>query len=222
MRHFLETYKEMPDDLLIEQILAGNKALFEIIIRRYDRYLYKIGRSYRYSHEDTEDLMQEAFVNAYLHLQKFEHRASFKTWVSRIMLNGCYQLNQKKHRQAGWELQEHPEDHPIPLFAAGNKMDTNYTVMNRELNHILESALIRIPLSYLEVFVLREANGHSVAETAELLRISEPNVKVRLLRAKAMLRSEIAKAYQPEDLFEFNLIYCDALVHRIMITIQTG
>ena len=88
--------------------------------------------------------------------------------------------------------------------------------MNRELNFVIENALKQIPIDYRMVFTLSEINGMNVAETAEILNISEANVKVRLNRAKTMLRKEIEKSYRQTDIFEFNFIYCDAMVTRVM------
>ncbi len=86
MKQF-EKYTEVE---IIERILKGEKALYEIIVRRFNPYLYKVGRSYNYHHEDTLDLMQDTFVDAYKNLQNFEGRSNFKTWIVRIMLNNCY------------------------------------------------------------------------------------------------------------------------------------
>jgi RNA polymerase sigma-70 factor (ECF subfamily) len=74
---------------IIGGVLDGEKALFEIIVRRFNPYLYKIGRSYNYNHEDTQDLMQETFIDAFKNLKQFEGRANFKTWIIRIMMNNC-------------------------------------------------------------------------------------------------------------------------------------
>lgn len=74
----------LTDVEVIERILKGEKALYELIIRRYNPYLYKIGRSYNYSHEDTQDLMQDTYIDAYKNLYKFEGRSGFKTWIMRI------------------------------------------------------------------------------------------------------------------------------------------
>ena len=88
--------------------------------------------------------------------------------------------------------------------------------MNRELNVVIEDALQQVPSDYRMVFSLREINGLNVSETAEVLNISEANVKVRLNRAKAMLRKEVERSYSVADIFEFNLIYCDAIVNNVM------
>ena len=206
------------DTEVIDKILKGEKALFEIIIRRYNPSLYKTGRSYNYNHQDTQDLMQETFINAYTNLAKFENRSSFKTWIIRIMLNNCYRKQQKSSFRN--EIPNEITDKLIPMFSDQQNNDTNKMVLNRELSLIIEDALKRLPEDYRLVFSLREINQLSVKETAEVLGISEANVKVRLNRSRTMLRKEIELSYQPEDIFEFNLIYCDSMVNRVMAQIK--
>lgn len=202
---------------IIERILGGEKSLYEIIVRRFNPYLYKIGRSYNYNHEDTQDLMQETFIDAYKNLNKFEGRASFKTWIIRIMMNNCYRKSKKFSFKN--EFMQDMNDNSKPMFISANN-DTGKIVQNRELGQIIEKALAIIPFDYRMVFSLREINGLNVSETAELMEISESNVKVRLNRAKAMLRKEIERAYTSEELFEFNLVYCDAIVENVMTSIN--
>jgi RNA polymerase sigma factor (sigma-70 family) len=204
------------DSDIIEKVISGETALFEILIRRYNAYLYKTGRSYNYSHEDTQDLMQESFISAYLNLAKFENRASFKTWIIRIMLNHCWQKQQKLSYKN--ESRQEISEYSASMFVSPT--DTQTAIMNKELNNVIENALKEVPENYRMVFTLREINGMNVAETAGAMNISETNVKVRLNRAKAMLRTQIEKSYSPEEIFEFNLIYCDAMVNRVMERIQ--
>jgi RNA polymerase sigma-70 factor (ECF subfamily) len=206
------------DEELIKQILAGETKLYELLIRRYNPYLYRIGRSQNYSHDDTQDLMQDTYVDAYTNLSGFEGRSTFKTWIVKIMLNNCYRKRQKwgfKHI-----ISSIISEKSIPTFFNGQRWDPSKTVMNEELNSIIENALLRIPVNYRMVFTLREVNGLSVKETADTLNISEANVKVRLNRAKAMLREEVEKSYSAEEIFEFNLIYCDAMVENVMKRIK--
>ena len=106
------------------------------------------------------------------------------------------------------------------MYSNYQHTDTNKTVINRELNFVIENSLQQIPLDYRLVFTLREVNGLNVAETADTLNISEANVKVRLNRAKTMLRKEVEKSYSAEDIFEFNLVYCDAMVQRVINKIK--
>lgn len=103
----------------------------------------------------------------------------------------------------------------IPAFHSSDN-DTGKLVQNRELGRAIENALLSIPEDYRMVFTLREVNSMSVAETAILLGISESNVKVRLNRAKALLRVNLEKSYPADELFEFHAVYCDAMVDRVM------
>ncbi len=205
--------EQYSDIEVIRKILEGEAALYEIIIRRYNPFLYKTGRSYNYNHEDTQDLMQDTFIDAFVSLSKFEGRSSFKTWIIKIMLNNCY----RKSHKAGFKTENEEEitDKSVPMFA-GQDNDANSIIMNKELGSIIENALKRMPQNYRMVFSLREITGLNVMETAEALNISEANVRVLLNRARALLRKEIEKSYTPEDIFEFNRVYCDRIVERVM------
>lgn len=208
------------DETLIQRVLRGETRLFELLIRRNNSCLYKVGRSYPYGHEDTQDLMQDTFIAAYTHLEQFQGRSSFRTWLVRIMLHNCYRKRQKwnvKHIVAAGI-----HEGMVPVFSGADAADTNRTVMNKELRLIIEQALERLPMDYKMVFTLREMNGMNVAETAEALQITPANVKVRLNRAKSRLRQEVERSYAAEELFEFNLVYCDAMVSRVMEKISAG
>lgn len=205
--------EQYSDNDVIQKILNGETALFEILIRRNNPFLYKTGRSYNYNHEDTQDLMQDTFIDAFINLAKFEGRSSFKTWIIKIMLNNCYRKSQRSAFKN--ETRNEINERSVPVFANQNT-DPNKIVMNKELAYIIENALNKMPLDYRMVFSLREINGMNVIETAEALSISEANVRVRLNRAKTMLRKEIERSYTPEELFDFNLVYCDRMVERVM------
>ena len=213
----MKQFEKFTETEIIERILKGEKSLYELIVRRFNPCLYKIGRSYNYNHEDTQDLMQETFIDAYKSLLQFEGRASFKTWIIRIMMNNCYRKREKSSFKN--EIMQDANEHSTPLFTNRNN-DTDKIIQNRELGNIIEKALVQIPLDYRMVFSLREINGLNVSEAAEMLNISESNVKVRLNRAKTMLRTEIENSYSTNELFEFNLIYCDAMVENVMIKIN--
>ncbi|MFZ1799407.1 MAG: sigma-70 family RNA polymerase sigma factor [Chitinophagaceae bacterium] len=207
-------FEQYTDPEIIRKINEGEIKLFEVLIRRYDPFLYKIGRSYTYNHADTEDLMQDTYIDAYCNLEKFEFRSAFKTWLTRIMINQCYKKRNKssfKNEIDGFDIEN--DQSTIMLQHSNNN---EKIAVNKELGHVLENAIHEIPENYRIVFTLRELNGLSVAETAETLDISESNVKVRLNRAKGMLQKEIKKLYSPQEIFEFNLIYCDVMVNRVM------
>lgn len=218
--HTVKQSESISDSEVIRKVLMGETGLFEILIRRNNPFLYKTAMSYGFSHHDAEDLMQEAFIAAYIHLKDFEHRSSFKTWIIKIMLNQCYKkahkLSFKNERPTNATITEKT----TPMFADNQFRDAHQTIVNMELSHAVQSALTRIPLEYRMVFSLRELNGLSTSETADALGITETNTKVRLNRAKHMLRQMIEKMYSPEEIFEFNLIYCDRVVERVMQAIN--
>lgn len=203
------------DEEIIEKIRSGETMLFEVLIRRYNSLLYKIARSYGFCHQDAEDLMQESHFAAYRSLKTFRKESTYKTWLTRIHLNGCY------HKSNGGHLphEELPVDHSIHLYnllpATAGREEPDKKIINKELGKVLEKSLQEVPLPYLSVFVLREIEGFSVAETAELLRITPTNVKVRLNRCKAMLQKLLENFYSAADLYEFHLMYCDKIVSNV-------
>lgn len=214
----LKIVEQYSESEIIKKINDGEVALYEILIRRTNPVLYKIGRSYNYNHEDTEDLMQDTFIQAYKNLLEFKQDATFKTWIVKIMMNNCYKKQQKFSFKN--ELPNKISENEMPLFSSNQHTDTTKIIVNKELNFVIENALEKVPFDYRMVFSLREMNGLTVLETAELMNISESNVKVRLNRAKTMLRKEIEKSYTAEDLFEFNLVYCDRMVQRVFSIIK--
>ena len=204
----------MSDEELIHRIISGETPLYEILIRRHNPVLYKIARSSGLNHQDAEDMMQEAHMSAFLELKNFGGRSSYKTWLSKIMLHKCY--HKLHYGSLKFELQQDElqtvKDIAIPGFS---KNTTERTVINKELGLLLEQSLQQLRLHYRQIFVLREIEQFSVLETAEMLSLTPTNVKVRLNRAKALLQKQLEQYYSTAEIYEFNLVYCDAIVSRI-------
>jgi RNA polymerase sigma factor (sigma-70 family) len=203
--------EKIPEEVLIKKILEGEKRLFEHIMRRYNQRLYRIGMSILGSEMEAEDAMQNAYINAYEHLNKFEERASLGTWLTRIMLNEC--LAQKKKKQKFiMEPEMHPE-YPV------NGRTPASIMANKELGGVLENAVSLLPEKYRTVFVLREIEEMSVKETSQVLNIEEPNVKVRLNRAKTMLKESL-HGYMKEQVYSFHLTRCNRMVATVFARLQ--
>jgi RNA polymerase sigma-70 factor (ECF subfamily) len=221
MHNLIDDIQVNSDEVVIQKILNGDVALFEILIRRYNPVLYRIARNYSFNHQDAEDLMQDTHVIAYTQLSKFEGRSSYKTWISRIMINKClYKLKYGYFKNEVPTEQVH-EINNQPMYSKGKDNQTDDRLLNRELAVVLEKSIQNIPLNYRTVFVLREIEGFSVAETSDLLQITATNVKVRLNRAKALLQKEIEQIYSRTELYSFNLIYCDAIVDKVFERINS-
>jgi RNA polymerase sigma-70 factor (ECF subfamily) len=202
---------QVPDEELIKRIILGEKQLFEIVIRRYNQRLYRIGMSVLDNDQEAEEAMQTAYINAYEHLHQFAYRSAFGTWLTRIMLNQCYKIRR---------------DHVRSLNVPGDSeniinMKTPENVMaNKELSQALENAVRQLPEKYRLVFVLREMEDLSVRETAEIAGIQASNVKVRLNRAKTMLRESLNN-YMKDSIYQFHLSRCDRMVSHVMGHLQS-
>jgi RNA polymerase sigma factor (sigma-70 family) len=196
------------DEEIVERIIKGEKNLYESLIRKYNLRFYRISMSIVNDDKEAEDIMQTAYINAYRQLSKFQHRSSFSTWITRILINESM-LHKKrisKHKEVLMKKTDSEYDNDTPLKS----------LMNKELKTILESAVSTLPEKYRIVFVMREIQEMSTNETMEVLNIGESNVKIRLTRAKEMLRNELSGYYRSSQLFEFNLTRCDVIVNYVM------
>jgi RNA polymerase sigma factor (sigma-70 family) len=204
----------LSDAEVLEKVLAGESSLYEIIIRRYNPLLYKIGRSYGLLHEDVQDVMQETYITGYEKLYQFQGKSQLSTWLTRIMINKCiYRMKRRVDN--------------IPLNITDSQIEEQTAAsasekfpLQNELKRIMEVSLEKLPEAYRLVFLLRETENFSVAQTAEALNITEINVKVRLNRAKSMLRENIEQWYSKSDIYEFNLKYCSEVVDAVLKDIQ--
>jgi RNA polymerase sigma-70 factor (ECF subfamily) len=220
MSKHLNSIGMLSEKEIIDKIINGEIALFEVLIRRYDSVLYKIARGYGFNHQDAQDLMQETHLTAYTEIKGFGHRSSYKTWLSKIMINKClYNLSYgyfKKEQPASKLTDEHSRS----IYAKQITDTSEKQLVNKELAKLIESSLQQIPLDYRTIFILREVEGFNVAETAELLKITPVNVRVRLNRAKAMLKKQLEQFYPLSDIYELNLVYCDDMVNNVFAKIK--
>lgn len=206
----------MSDGDLVYRVLAGEKELFAVLMRRYNQTLYRAVHSYLDRRQDVEDVMQEAYIKAYGNLVQFEGRSSFATWLVRIGINEALQFLRRTNT-----IRVHSD----PILRAeqlSNLPDSDRTSpeqrsMNEELHRILEDAIGQLPAKYRSVYMLREVEGMNVADTASSLGLTEANVKVRLHRAKTLLKDSLWQAHVTErNVFEFGNQHCDALVAAVM------
>lgn len=198
---------DIPDTELIRRVLQGEKGLFEGIIRRYNRRLYRIGMTILGNDADAEESMQITYIKAYEHLGQFENRSSFGTWLTRIMINEST-AQKKKQQLNGGNSAKLLENNPI-MRAPDQILEY------KELSNILENAISGLPEKYRLVFVLREIEEMSVRETSEIVGIEGPNVKVRLNRAKTILRQNL-NSYMKDYVYQFHLTHCDMIVKNVL------
>jgi RNA polymerase sigma factor (sigma-70 family) len=205
--------KDPASDLeIINRILAGEKRLYSLIVRRYNQRLYRVAMSIINDDMEVEDVMQVAYIKAYENLPKFQFKSSFSTWLTRILINES--LLRLKIRNKSVSLEDHVLDSEINKQ---NEVQTPVsTMLNAELKSAIDHAIRQLPDKYRTVFIMREIENMNVAETGASLDISEVNVKVRLNRAKSLLRESLTSLYKKEDLLHFHLSRCDRMVERVM------
>jgi len=207
----------LPDSELITRILQGEKDLYALIVRRYNQRLYRVGMGILDNDAEVEDAMQVTYISAWENLGKFKFRSSFSTWLTRIMINES--LLRIKKRKHFLEMKEDTINHYQQSIRQQNAVSR---LMNADLRKTLEEAIHKLPEKYRTVFILREIENMSVSETKECLAISEITVKVRLNRAKSMLRNALSELYKSEDVFEFHLSRCDRMVENVMSRINSS
>lgn len=200
------------DEEIVLRILNGEQHLYEQLMRKYNLRLYRISMSIVNDDKEAEDIMQTAYINAYQQLSNFKHKSSFSTWLTRILINESL-LHKKRTVKLEKTLMENT---PNP-YHTDTPLDG---LINKELKGILEKAVAVLPEKYRVVFVMREVQGMSTNETMEALELGESNVKIRLTRAKEMLRNELSSYWEPGKLYEFNLVRCDVIVNNVMSRIN--
>lgn len=202
----------MSDEEVVERVLAGETALFEVIMRRYNQRLYRAARAILRNDSQAEDVLQAAYVKAYEHLRQFAGRAKFGSWLTRIAVNEALGRLRRTRRF------DEPEgdDNNMDRFAS-SMPNPEQAAASSETARLLESLIERLPDGSRAVLMLRDVEGMSTAETADALEISEENVKVRLHRARALLRSELATYATREtgNAFLFHAPRCDRVVRRV-------
>jgi RNA polymerase sigma factor (sigma-70 family) len=207
-----KTIDSISDHDLILEILNGNKKKYEILIRKYNRQLYRVAKGILWSEEGIEDVMQEAYIKAYKKLRDFEMRSSFNTWITRILINECLMRKRAGKNKIHLSIDDPSQHHQTHI----NNLNPEKKVINKELKTLLESAIERLPEKYRIVFIMREIENISVTDTTQALQITETNVKARLSRAKEMLRTTLTSSYPVSELLDFNLVRCERIVQNVL------
>jgi RNA polymerase sigma-70 factor, ECF subfamily len=214
-------WDEQSDEGIVRAVLDGNTALFELLMRRYNERLYRTARAITRDDREAEDVMQQAYVNAFTNLRQFKGQALFATWLTRIAINEALARVRLRGRYEPFELDSVNEETVVPIPSAP---DPERQAFAGELRELLEWAIDALPGGAREVFMLRDVEGMSTADTAAALGVSEDVVKTRLSRARAALRRslvESAGATAP-DLFRFYRPRCDRMVTQVLSMIADG
>ena len=212
--------RELDDTEVIARVLGGETPLYEIIMRRYNERLYRVARAILRDDGEAEDVMQDAYVRAYRNLGQFEGRSAFATWLTRIAVNEALQRRKQRMKMEPIDLRNGAEDHIMELAALGDSPEQNYG--RQEITGILEQAIAALPEQYRVVYMLREVEEMSTEETAESLELSEENVRIRLHRARGLLKKYLVEkaGLAARHAYPFHLSRCDRVVANVFANIN--
>ena len=181
---------------LVHSAKKGDTTCFEELVRRYTERIFRVAQHITRSPQDAEDVVQEAFLSAYLHLDNFEERARFSTWLTRIAVNAALANRLRSRRVNSLCAEQQIEDQAFDSEAIPDWAPNPEQLYSRsQLRETLRRALEQLPHEYSIVFVLRDVEGFSIAETATILGLSVAAIKTRLLRARLRLRHSLSKQF---------------------------
>jgi RNA polymerase sigma-70 factor, ECF subfamily len=207
----IEEWTVLSDEQVVARVLAGQTALFEVLMRRHNERLYRAARAIVKDESEAEDVMQQAYVNAYSHLRQFDRRAKFSTWLTRIAVHEAIARARRRGRYMTM-------DEEAPRAAASGDADPERQAFAGELSRLVESAIDRLPDGIREVFMLRQVEELSTEEAAYVLDVSEAVVKTRLSRARAALRRDLEEraGLAGANAFRFLRPRCNVVVAGVL------
>src|SRR5262245_28054914 len=207
----------LTDPEIVRRVRAGDRALFEILMRRHNQRIYRAARAIVKDEAEVEDVMQQAYINAFTHLHQFEERSQFSTWLTRIAVNEA--IARRHKMQTAATIAGHDD-------GGGNVVETvtapqptpEQLAYARELQRVIEAAVDALPEGYRAVFMLRDIEGLSTTETGEGLGLGEEAVKTRLHRARGMVRRALTSRLgeAATGAFQFQAPRCDRVVAFVL------
>jgi RNA polymerase sigma-70 factor (ECF subfamily) len=206
----------LPDSEIVKRVRAGDVPLFEILMRRHNQRVYRAARAVVKDEAEVEDVMQQAYINAFTHLHQFEDRSEFSTWLTRIALNEAFARRQKMQRLESFSVSG--GDGASIEEVTSTQPDPERQAYAEELRRVLEHAIDQLPESYRTVFMLRDVEGLSTSETGAGLGIGDEAVKTRLHRARAMIRKSVSARVGAvaDSTFQFQAPRCDRVVAAVL------
>lgn len=205
----------IPDIEVVSRVLAGDLPAFELIMRRYNQRLFRIVRSILGDDDEAEDVVQETYVSAFEHLVQFAGHAQFSTWLTKIAIHAALARRTRRNRMQVVDMTD-PQNSDLMLPTASEEVEQ--AAHNRELSGILTRAVDELPEDLRTVFAMRMIEGLDTHETAACLELTTANVKVRLHRARTLLRERLDErlGVTVRQLYQFGGARCDRIVATVL------
>jgi RNA polymerase sigma-70 factor (ECF subfamily) len=211
-----KTSESLTDEEVARRVRGGETALYEILMRRYNQRLYRVARAILHNDAEAEDVMQDAYVRAYEHLDQFAGRAPFSAWLTRIAVHEA--LARLRLRNRTESIEDPERDGERSMNVTSKSPDPEQSATGLQLREFLEEAVLSLPENYRLVVMLRDIEELSTAETAQALELSEDNVKVRLHRGHSMVRSWLFDRIGTgaKEAFPFMGVRCNRVVEGVL------
>lgn len=215
--------KEEPsDEEVVKRVLAGESELYEVLLQRYNQRLYRIARAIVLDTSEARDIVQQTNAQAYEHLRQFAGRAKFSTWLARIAIHEALLRRQRRQRFGPLGQIDSPKGRAMASLAL--PLSPEEQLARTELRQSLEGAIDELPERQRMVYIMRDVEGMSTAETANCLGTTTRNIKVLLHRSRTSLRKKLSELLgaQGSDLFRFHAPRCNRVVHKVFVAIGGG
>jgi RNA polymerase sigma-70 factor, ECF subfamily len=215
-------YKLLSDSAIISRIVSGDTCAFELVMRRYNRALYRTARSIVKDDAEAEDTLQDAYMQAYQSLAMFRGESRLLTWLTRIVVNQAVARLRKSARRAEVISLDGGMDYEQPAAEAamslGQSESPDSAAMRAETRRLLERKIDELPEAFRTVFVLRALEEMTVEEVSAVLGIPEATVRTRYFRSRSMLRETLSREldFTLEEAFSFDGERCDRIVAGVM------
>lgn len=211
---------------IIQRVLDGDRASFELIMRRYNRRLYRIARSVLHNDADAEDVVQDAYLRAYEHLPGYEGKGAFSAWLAKIALNealGRLRGAESARSQISFDDPEESEEANYMATLISTLPSPEQNAVQGEVRHLLEAAIDALPDAYRMAFILCGVEEMTVAETADCLDVAPATVKTRYHRARNILRQRLSGLVDSSagEVFSFDGARCDRIVSGVFQKLES-
>lgn len=204
------------DEEIIRRVISGEQSLFELLMRRHNQQIYRAVIAIVRDAEEAQEVMQQAYLNAWAHLRDFAGGSSFSTWLTRIAVHQAL-AGRRRHRRTLAVVTDEPggdivQDDPSPEEQA----------MAGEMRVLLERTVMAMPVEYRAVVILRDVQGLTTEEAAEALDVTSGVIRTRLHRARAMLRDQLMNQGRKSltELLPFAGKRCDRVVEQVLMQID--
>jgi len=190
-------YAELKDEALVRLAQDGDTRAFDELVVRYRDKVYRLSFKILRHEEDAAEALQDAFTSAFRGLKNFKAESTFSTWLYRVATNASL-MKYRRRRDDHFSLEQSQSNQPDaePLAIPDWSQQPLEELLDAETREVMEEGLRRLPEDLRTVFILRDEEGHSNAEVAEMLELSVPAVKSRLHRARIALRDRLDRYFR--------------------------